>query len=498
MTGTPNEQELFDEFFLWLKAKGLQDPLLIEPRTREGAGKGLFVSRSIPANSIVVKLPSAALMNIRTLRNLYGDCNLEGYSAKTGGKMIFLNGTQLISLHLALHRPPRHGGRSTDPTFGPYISVLPKEFDSHPLTWLIKQNPAAFEEGDAAFGGGLLGHLPPSVSSELTTMSNKFLRDWDIVRNCWEAHLKRPDEASADNAAATGSPQAVRIPLRYPNFLWAWLIVNTRCLYIRLFNHDYPLTNLTLCPLIDFANHTTSQDTRPGAFPQIRCTNEARLGGSNNFLAPGATHDMAFVSHPDRELIEGEEVFLRYGGHCNRALFVEYGFVDEHGEPSISEVNVEDLMDALFRDAGEVGDACRDVLQREGYTKNLCLFLSPSPPHPSYTVISALRLLASRLSGRGETLQASWAAVLAGRPPDGVDVSVRQSLERLCQTIAERSKRALDHLKEKEQQSHGTLDAPPWSSWAVRNVRKLWDEEDKVACAVLGSLQGGVQISDFP
>lgn len=80
---------------------------------------------------------------------------------------------------------------------------------------------------------------------------------------------------------------------------------------------------------------------------------------------------MAFVSLPDRELNEGEEVFLRYGGHCNRALFVEYGFVDEQGDPSISEVNVEDLMDTLFRDAGEFGEACRDVLKREGYTESV-------------------------------------------------------------------------------------------------------------------------------
>ena len=62
----------------------------------------------------------------------------------------------------------------------------------------------------------------------------------------------------------------------------------------------------------------------------------------------------------------------------------------------------------------------------------------------------------------------------------------------------ERSKDALDHLEEKEQRFQGDSDVPPWSSWAEKNVGKLWDEEDKVARAVLGSLQGGVQISDFP
>lgn len=134
-----------------------------------------------------------------------------------------INGTQLISLHLALHRPPRVGGRSTDPTFGPYISVLPREFDAHPLTWLIKQDSAAFEEEDAVFGQELLNHLSPSVSSELKAVSNKFLKDWTIVRDSWEAHAKAPGAVKVD-APMVGAPSVYGKTLRYPNFLWAWLI----------------------------------------------------------------------------------------------------------------------------------------------------------------------------------------------------------------------------------------------------------------------------------
>jgi len=274
--------------------------------------------------------------------------------------------------------------------------------------------------------------------------------------------------------------------------------VNTRSLYLRLFNRDLPLSNLTLCPLIDFANHTTSADTHLGAFPQIHLVNEARPSNLNKFLAPGAAHDMVFMSPPDRELNEGEEVFLRYGGHCNRTLFVEYGFVDEHGDPSFAEVNVDDLMDAMFRNSGEF-EACRDVLKREGYTEKWCLYLSPAPPHPSFTLISTLRLLNSWAEEKG-ALEVSFTHVLAGQLSDRVEALVRQNLERLCQTVVERSKAALKCLREAEERLEGfsSKNTPLWSSWAGGNVKELWLEESKVARAVLSSIESVVEISDFP
>lgn len=61
---------------------------------------------------------------------------------------------------------------------------------------------------------------------------------------------------------------------------------------------------------------------------------------------------------------------LRYGGHANRVLFVEYGFVnapigDGEGE---GEVDVQDLVEDVFRE-GDVGVAklMKGVLEDEGY-----------------------------------------------------------------------------------------------------------------------------------
>jgi hypothetical protein len=87
-----------------------------------------------------------------------------------------LTATQLISLHLLLHRPIRDG-ESLDPFFGPYISVLPRDFDSHPVTWLV-------EEGRRDYvGTEFLESLPPSAMLALRKVCRKFWDDWSAVRS---------------------------------------------------------------------------------------------------------------------------------------------------------------------------------------------------------------------------------------------------------------------------------------------------------------------------
>ena len=88
-----------------------------------------------------------------------------------------LTATQLISLHLMLHRPRREDD-SLDPLFGPYISVLPREFDSHPLTWTVRRS---FLRDTCHLESFLLESLTPSASAGLEKISRKFYQDWRIV-----------------------------------------------------------------------------------------------------------------------------------------------------------------------------------------------------------------------------------------------------------------------------------------------------------------------------
>lgn len=108
-------------------------------------------------------VPPSALVNVKTLTPLH-----------PGSK--YLSAHQLISLHLYLRRP-LDDTESTDDLFGPFISILPREFDSHPLTWFIHK-----ELGDEnELGSILLALLPHSARSVLDVLVERFERDLDAV-----------------------------------------------------------------------------------------------------------------------------------------------------------------------------------------------------------------------------------------------------------------------------------------------------------------------------
>jgi hypothetical protein len=89
-----------------------------------------------------------------------------------------LSAVQMISWHLFLHRPKGEDD-SQDPLFGPYITMLPREFDSHPLTWTIMRKAS---EGE--LHASLLDLLPPSIQGSLTQLQDRFWQDWKAVSSC--------------------------------------------------------------------------------------------------------------------------------------------------------------------------------------------------------------------------------------------------------------------------------------------------------------------------
>lgn len=128
----------------------------------------------------------------------------------------------------------------------PWISTLPASFSTHPLLW---PKPA-------------VDLLPPPAKRLLDALVARYKADGE----------QDP---------------------------WAWLVVNTRSLH-------HPTATLTLCPFIDFFNHSSSpRACRAELIPRT-----------------GAYRVVTTVA-----LEEGEEVFVTYGQHCGDFLLVEYGFV---------------------------------------------------------------------------------------------------------------------------------------------------------------------------
>lgn len=141
--------------------------------------------------------------------------------------------------------------------------------------------------------------------------------------------------------------------------------MNTRCIYYPIDPSRSSPNNLTLCPILDFANHTPSSTLIVPVFPPL-----------STVSAPGSKArrgDYTFLSPSEPQILKNDEILLKYGSHPNRTLFVEYGFINlwEDGECTAggfpAEVDLQDLIEALFEQRGATGAWMKEVLQQEGY-----------------------------------------------------------------------------------------------------------------------------------
>lgn len=195
------------------------------------------------------------MLNVSTLRRFYPPHFITS-----------LTSTQFTSLHLSLqHR--RHlillPGTELEPidSFWPFIVSLPASFETVPLSWSIgartlEQIQLEFnvEEYDVSlierslkdsdslkqksFWTTLLTLLPPSVGLQAADVEKRFKSDWIVVQRVWSS------ESESSEASGT--------PLGFFDFLWAWLNVNSRCVYFDLGGKNSD--NLTLAPVIDMVS----------------------------------------------------------------------------------------------------------------------------------------------------------------------------------------------------------------------------------------------------
>jgi hypothetical protein len=141
------------------------------------------------------------------------------------------------------------------------------------------------------------------------------------------------------------------------------ILVNTRCVYHRLKSSRSDPDNITLCPILDFANHTSLSVHMSPLVPHSWTPNTTShtTGGDYTLLAPTRV-----VTQPNNEL------YLKYGPHSNKTLFVEYGFVNQFsemllGHGDFQEVDVQTIVERLFKERDQLGDWMKHLLMDEGY-----------------------------------------------------------------------------------------------------------------------------------
>lgn len=148
-------------------------------------------------------------------------------------------------------------------------------------------------------------------------------------------------------------------------FLYAWCIVNTRCLYYKTSaKWKGPIAkgdNMVLCPLVDLFNHQSS----PGCTVQ-----QEGLGfivKSCKKPRPGTPNDTVGLVQN-----KSEQLFVSYGAHTNDTLFVQYGFVLPKRSNTHDSVNLDE-----FVLEGEPSDLLQQ-LEQHGYLGSYTLFAPQS------------------------------------------------------------------------------------------------------------------------
>ncbi|KAJ3896505.1 hypothetical protein GG344DRAFT_36468 [Lentinula edodes] len=432
----------------WLNDHGMdtnENSLLVERRLTYPEYYGLYAKKALSPKTTLFTIPRTALLNRKTLSSYYGT------AAKS------LSAMQMISLHLLLHRP-LPGRESLDPLFGPYISTLPQNFDYHPLSWTTKRNI-----------GPSVDILPPDASRALQDLSSKFRNDLAAVSlfvhdhpQILKAASKPPSEFMEDNESLVH------------DYLWAWLNVNTRCIYHQIKNSPSDPDNITLCPILDFANHSSHL---PGMNPP---------SPGNGNLRSNLYRDFSLLSPSDSSVDADSELHLQYGAHCNRVLFIEYGFVlspDSIPEDQRTlEVNVDDIVEALVVEKGETGVWMKSVLVLDNYWRDWTMHYASGSAFPSYRLVIALRLISIFPSGplpsSSEEMLRPWKNVVLGNC-DKLSSNLEEAwcniLRNVCTTVIER---ALTALVAPEVKVHDCIVA-------------LWTEERFVAERILDLIENG-------
>ena len=285
-------------------------------------------------------------------------------------------------------------------------------------------------------------------------------------------------------------------------------LVNTRCIYYRIKSAQADPDNLTMCPILDFANHTTSS---PTVVPQASSADIWDMAPPRH-----SSEGITLLSPREKTVEEGEELHLRYGFHSNQFLFTEYGFATESERGCI---DITPAIEELLNERGKVGQWLKERLQEEGYwgcafpnfafvtcTNNpvgreWTLHAAPAPAHPSFRSIAALRLYtalpdnlegAESFSGAEDVLDVWRATVLGNREWISRENEVRwkKILLEVCKQIvtvsANRRESVLAQLESRK--AEGDSSAEP----IVSSIVCLWDEEAYVAESVIESLHQGV------
>lgn len=274
-------------------------------------GRGIRAATSIKKTEMLLRIPHSFLLNFNTVvRHIsrhnesiklqeayytsiyvpYGEVPetqyTKIYSKLTMEEMLGLSSFQLLSLYICLEKQ-----RGSSSFWEPFINMLPEisDFDLAPLVWKALKVDH-YEH--------LLKLLPNSTKRHMDKIYNRFQTDYNVVKNLLSAKLKEISNNEKTNDFTEAVNNFVPINL----YLWSWMCVNSRCLYMEIPQGKNASDNFTMAPYVDFLNH--SCDDQCGL----------KIDGTG------------FQVYTTCAYNTDEQLFLSYGPHSNEFLLCEYGF----------------------------------------------------------------------------------------------------------------------------------------------------------------------------
>ncbi|KAG9072033.1 SET domain-containing protein 4 [Linnemannia hyalina] len=402
------DQEYLD-FLEWLKNMGC-------PRTKltlaefSNTGRGMMATKDIKAGEVIVQVPEQNLVTMKSLQSTYG-----ARIARFGKKV---NSHMIIALHIALlvQAPERSG-------WLPYLRLLPKKFDTMPVR----------------YPPDLLELLPQNAQVHVKKQKAKIEADYNITLDFLQSNA-----------------DLLTRPLQYEEYEWAWLVVNTRCIYLDAKNQS-AADNIALAPMLDFLNHTHDAKTE-GAF----CTKTK--------------------SYQIKTLLpykKGEQVFINYGPHDNCFILVEYGFVTPNNPYNYVTVD-NDFMQLSI--PGESTAAKKDkleLLDMAGYHGDYVLHRNDV----SFRLLAGMRLRLvnpfNKSSVATQLAIAQWHNVVNGEldqiSPENERL-VPIHIERLCDEILMQAKKNLGILARKK------------TTFMVMHLQQVWIEARDIVLSIIDKI----------
>lgn len=266
-------------------------------------GRGIQANDNIPKGTVIIKVPKPFLLNYLTTLKFFSYWNVEVdrflskhiynfdktafktsedeitkiYTKLSFEKLIKLTSHQLLSMFLLLEKK-----RKSNSWWKPFLDCLPnyKDYEGTPMTWKFDENVEDEK---------LLSSLP------------KFTR----------LHVeKQIEQFNSDFAIVTSLLLPFQNIFSKKEYLWAWITVNTRCMYFELPKYlqengskNSSVNKITLVPYADYINHHFELRNA-----EARCTKSG--------------YDVVTIANVKK----GEYIWFSYGPHNDSFLQCEYGF----------------------------------------------------------------------------------------------------------------------------------------------------------------------------